>query len=92
MDIAWSGRYLEVDPPRRLVYTERYEASAGSEHIVDLSFAESDGVTTLVTVLRYRSRHDRDEHLHPAVRTGMPLVYARIDDLLPALTGRTRRS
>lgn len=47
MEVAFSGVFLEIDPPRRLQRTERFEAMPGAESVVTLTFDEKDGQTTL---------------------------------------------
>ncbi len=50
---AFSGVYREIDRPRRLVYTETYEAIPGASCLVAVMFEEQEGKTRLTsTVLR----------------------------------------
>jgi len=44
---AFSGKYLEIARPTRLVYSQSFEPLPG-EAVVTVSFEERDGSTTLV--------------------------------------------
>jgi uncharacterized protein YndB with AHSA1/START domain len=60
---AVSGVFLEVDPPRRLVFTWNWEDDSGPEAVVEdvvvVTF-EPDGDGTHVTVAHTSSAHARD--------------------------------
>lgn len=62
---AHEGRILEVDPPRRLVYTWRWVTGPLSrdETLVEITFARSSG-TTLVTVTHSRFVSDAECDAH----------------------------
>lgn len=62
---AHEGRFLEVDPPRRLVYTWQWTAGPLSrvETLVELTFAGESG-GTLVTVSHSRFGSDVECDLH----------------------------
>jgi uncharacterized protein YndB with AHSA1/START domain len=63
-----SGKYLEVDPPRRLVFTWAWEDAAGirgHETVVDVRFESAPGGTRLVLhQARFLDRESRDRHQH----------------------------
>ena len=40
------GQYLEIDPPRRLVFTWFWDGN-DTRQLIEVDFAESDGVTTV---------------------------------------------
>lgn len=62
---AHEGRFLEVDPPHRLVYTWRWTAGPLShvESLVELSFT-SESTGTLVTVAHSRFVTDSEANGH----------------------------
>jgi uncharacterized protein YndB with AHSA1/START domain len=63
-----SGTYLEIDPPRRLVFTWAWEDAAGRrghETVVDVRFESAPGGTRLVLhQARFLDRESRDRHQH----------------------------
>ena len=82
---AFSGEYLELVPPERLVCTEWYEAIPGAEHVATVSLTEVDGKTTLRNLLRYKSKEQRDGHVASGMEGGMRESYTRLDALLATL-------
>ncbi len=50
-DVELSGEYREIDRPHRLVMTCVFtDDPAGEEQLIELTFSESDGATTVVLV------------------------------------------
>jgi uncharacterized protein YndB with AHSA1/START domain len=60
------GTYREIDPPRRLVLTWRWEANAdGQDSIVTVDFHDEDGATEIVlTHEGLVSPEERHGHQH----------------------------
>ena len=46
-EVSFSGEYREIDPPGRLVHTEIFDNIQSPPSVVDSSYSEEDGVTTL---------------------------------------------
>jgi len=83
---GFTGVYRVLEPPARIVRTERYEAlGPGHEILATLTLAEDDARTTLTIALAYPSRADRDGHLRSGMEGGMRASFERLADLLPAL-------
>lgn len=84
-EMSMGGVYREVVPNERIVATENfdppYDDVMGGEAVTTTSFEERDGVTTLTSTTRYRSREARDG----AVATGMAEGAAESYDLLEKL-------
>ena len=87
---AFSGTYLEVARPGRLVRTEWYEAIPDSEYVATAEFMENAGGTTLRQHLKYKSVELRNGHLQSGMEHGMNEAYDRADEVLEGLT-RARR-
>jgi uncharacterized protein YndB with AHSA1/START domain len=85
MEIAFSGVFREIDAPRRLVRTERFEAMPGPGCIVTLSFDEKDGQTTLTMHMLFENKEQRDGCLRSGMELGVKEVYQNIDKLLATL-------
>lgn len=84
-DHSFSGEYLEIDPPERLVSTERYDNMPGAEYTVTVTLEEHDGVTTLRSHLTYPSKELRDGHADSGMEYGMNISYNRLEALLARL-------
>lgn len=85
MDIAFSGVFREIDPPRRLQRTEVFEAMPGAESLVTLAFDEKDGQTTLTMNMLFQSKQDRDVALKSGMELGIKECFQKIDDLVATL-------
>jgi len=84
-DHSFSGEYLEIDPPGRLVSTEGYDNIPGAVYTVTVTLEENDGRTTLTSHLQYGSKEHRDGHLQSGMEHGMNLAYNRLEELLAQL-------
>jgi uncharacterized protein YndB with AHSA1/START domain len=85
MEIAFSGVFLEIDPPRRLRRTELFEAMPGSESIVTFTFDEKDGRTTLTIHMLFQKKEHRDGCLHSGMELGVKECFQNIDEILASL-------
>ena len=77
------GKFEEVDPPRRFVYTETYDFSP-LKVLVTTSLEETGDKTTFKRTLRYASQQERDEDF-PGVATSSKEVYAKLEGYLAQL-------
>ena len=79
------GRYLEVTPPSRLVWTN--EEADGGEPITTVTFTETGGRTLVVVTEHYPSKEVLDEAIASGSSgiSGMPEQLAQLDDLLVTL-------
>lgn len=62
IEVAFSGRFREIAPSERLVYTEVLESRPGAEALTIVTFTEVEGRTTLEILIQYGNRRDRDAH------------------------------
>jgi len=78
---AFSGNYLEIVPPSRLVFTWVSEATNGEQTLVTLDFIERDGFTEV------RLTHDRmaDEAMILAHRLGWEACLEQLPTVLGVL-------
>ena len=72
------GVYREIDPPTRLVYTERFEGNP-HESVITAEFIQVDGRTTWRATDRYESREARDAMLETAMVEGVSESFERLD-------------
>lgn len=85
-EFAFSGRYTEVVPPSRLVYTQIFEPMAESgDVIVTVTFEERDGKTHLVSHERYPSAEVRAGALESGMEPGMREAMDQLDELVASL-------
>jgi uncharacterized protein YndB with AHSA1/START domain len=84
-EIAFSGTYLEVTPPTRLVYTSIFEPRPeAGEVLCTVTFEERDGKTKIVLHEKFPSK----ETLEAAMCGGMDASLDQLDDLVSALQTR----
>lgn len=68
---VFSGEYEVLEPPTRLVSTERFENMPGAEYHATLTLDEVDGITHYRNHLRYPNREMRDGHVNSGMEYGM---------------------
>jgi uncharacterized protein YndB with AHSA1/START domain len=82
--MAFFGKYLEVTPPSRLVWTNDESEDAA---VTTVTFEEQDGQTLLVLHELYPSKAALDESL-AGMEEGMPEQFEQLDALLATLDAR----
>ncbi|HRC62084.1 MAG: SRPBCC family protein [Dehalococcoidia bacterium] len=90
MELGLSGEYLEVDPPHRLVSTERFDEpyfeAMGGGTVNTITFDEDDGgITTMTLRVLYASKEARDGALQTGMEEGMAEGFRRLDAHLAGL-------
>jgi uncharacterized protein YndB with AHSA1/START domain len=84
--IAFSGRYTDVTPHSRLVYTQVFEPQADAgEAIITVTFQERDGRTRLTARELYPSAAIRKAVLASGMEHGMRETMDQLEELLAAL-------
>ena len=76
--MAFFGKYLEVDPPKRLVWTNE----EGDGSVTTVTFEEKDGKTHLVLSDLYPSKAALDEAMASGSINGYPEQFDQLDTLL----------
>jgi uncharacterized protein YndB with AHSA1/START domain len=89
-EFAFSGKYREVTPPSRLVYTEIFEpAGQAADHtdgaINTVTFEERDGKTYLVSHSLFPSKDVLDTVLATGMEGGMRETMDQLDELVASL-------
>src|SRR6187401_3385377 len=84
------GRYLEVTPHSRLVWTN--EEGGGSEQVTTVTFEEVGGKTRLVMRDLYPSKEALDEAIASGSTGGTGETFEQLDELLAALGTSVGRS
>jgi uncharacterized protein YndB with AHSA1/START domain len=81
-EVAFSGEYLEIDRPLRLVRTEVFELVPEAEAVSTTTFDEADGVTTLKILGRYPSQEHRDAAVASGMEGGLQTSLDALEELV----------
>ena len=84
-DAAFSGEYLEIHAPSRLVQTWRFEPIEGAESIETMTLEERGDVTLMTAIVKHKSAENLAGHLQSGMEEGMHETYERLDTLLAKL-------
>jgi uncharacterized protein YndB with AHSA1/START domain len=79
--MAFFGRYIEVTPPSRLVWTNEEESGA----VTTVTFEEKDGQTRVVVHDLYPSKEALDDAIASESTGAWPEQFEALDDLLITL-------
>jgi uncharacterized protein YndB with AHSA1/START domain len=89
LSMGMGGSYLEIDKPKRLVTTEKFDQSWYPGGMVGtLDLIEKDGKTTILQTFRYDSQEARDGVLRSPMDEGMAASYNRLDGVLADLEAK----
>lgn len=80
-EMEMSGAYLEVTPPVRVVWTERW-GPEWPETINTLELTEAEGRTTMTMTVLYPSKEARDAALKTGMKDGTDASFARLDAII----------
>jgi len=80
---VFSGRYMEVDRPTRLVLTQVYERlpNAG-EAVVTVTFEETEGTTLVILRQLFPSKEALDGAVASGMESGMRETFDQLDELV----------
>ena len=81
--MAFFGKYLEVKPHTRLVWTNEEAGDAGQ--VTTVTFDEKNGKTLVVVHDLYPSKQALDDAIASGSTSGMDEAYEQLDALLAAL-------
>lgn len=88
--VEFFGRYIEVTPPSRLVWTNDEGGEGGA--VTSVTFEEKDGRTLMVMRDLYPSKEACDAGLASGATDGMSETFEQLDDLLVSLVAGVGRS
>jgi len=80
--MAFFGRYIEVTPPSRLVWTNEEDEDGA---VTTVTFEEKDGKTLVAVHDLYPLKEALDGAIASGSTGGWPEQFAQLDDLLAAL-------
>lgn len=85
-DVSFSGEYLELDPPTRMVHTEKFDNMPDSQpSTIVTTFTEEDGRTTLHATCTYDSPETAAAVIATGMESGLQSSYDAVDDVLARL-------
>ena len=70
-EVAFHGEFREIVPNERIVSTEVYEGMPDAKAVDTVTFAETDGRTTLTILVQHTSKADRDAHVESGMEAGL---------------------
>lgn len=83
---GFEGRYREVMPQERIVWTFEWDGMPGYVAIDTVTFEElGDGRTRVVTLTLFHTTEERDEMLKSGMEDGLSQSYAALDRLLATM-------
>jgi uncharacterized protein YndB with AHSA1/START domain len=83
---VFSGRYVEVNPPSRLVLTQLYERMSDvGEAVVTATFEESEGRTLLTLHQHFPSKEALEGALASGMEHGMRVTLDQLDALVASM-------
>lgn len=86
MEVSFSGEYLELDPPGRMVHTEKFDNMPDAEpSTIVTTLTEDDGTTLLRAVCTYDSAETVAMVVGSGMEHGLQSSYDAIDDMLVRL-------
>ena len=83
---GFEGRYREVTPPDRLIWTFEWDGMPGYVAVDTITFEDlGDGHTKVVTTSLFHTTAERDGMLESGMQKGLDESYAALDRLLSTL-------
>jgi uncharacterized protein YndB with AHSA1/START domain len=83
---GFEGRYREVKPPERLVWTFEWDGMPGSVAVDTVTFEDlGDGRTKMVNTSLFFSTQERDGAMSSPMEQGLNESYAALDTVLAKL-------
>lgn len=87
-EVGFHGEYREIVPNERIVTTEVYEGAPGGDEgavVNTVTFAETDGRTTLTILVQAPSKEIRDAIIESGMEAGMQDAYDLLEQVARSL-------
>jgi uncharacterized protein YndB with AHSA1/START domain len=83
--VGFSGEYLELDAPHRIVQTEVFDPFPDAGAVVTVTLDERGGRTTLTSLSRYPSQAIRDQVIASGMEGGMRESYQQLTEVVASI-------
>ena len=84
-EVSFSGHYRTIERPGHLVHTERFDNMDSPYSVIDTTYVEDGGRTTMTAVITYDSPETVQVVLDSGMEHGLQSSYDAIDDVLAEL-------
>jgi uncharacterized protein YndB with AHSA1/START domain len=84
-EVEFYGEYREIEPPKRLVYTEIFADFPDTVSLVTTELSAEDGKTKVSVTAQYPSKEVRDVVMSTGMEKGAAISYDRLEDLVVGL-------
>ena len=90
VEFGFTGEMLEVEPNAKIVHTQMYDPGTmggtmgGEPAIITVIFDETEGGTTVRTMIKFGSKQDRDAAISTGMTDGMEMSYQQLDEVVAA--------
>lgn len=84
-EVSFSGEYRELDPPGRMVHTEVFDNIQSPPSVIESTFTERDGLTTLRAVITYDSPETVEMVLASGMEVGLNDSYEALEKVAQGL-------
>jgi len=88
-EFGFTGEMLEVALHSKIAHTQIYDTGdcdfgsmGGEPSIITVTFNETNGITHVVTSIKYASKADRDAAMSTGMTDGMEMNYKQLDGVL----------
>lgn len=86
-EFGFYGEFRELTPHQKIVHTEYFDPGdlkedMGDGSLIIVTFAEANGVTTMTTLMQFKSKEARDAAMSTGMTDGMEMSYQKLDQLL----------
>lgn len=91
VEFGFTGEMLEVEPNSKIVHTQEYDpgtmggSMGDGASVITVTFNENDGVTDVVTIIKFASKADRDAAISTGMTDGMEMSYKQLDGVLESI-------
>ena len=82
---AFRGEFREITPPEKFTWTFEFEGMPGHILVETMSFAESNGKTTLTSLSVFDTTEERDGMLQSGMESGAAESFDLLDEWLATL-------
>ena len=88
-EFGFTGEMLEVALHSKIAHTQIYDTGdcdfgsiGGEQSIITVTFNETNGITHVVTSIKYASKVDRDAAMSTGMTDGVEMNYKQLDGVL----------